>query len=48
MYEQFDHIPAKGDFFSYEEILFTVNEVENRRIRKVSVKSFTNTKEEAD
>lgn len=48
IYEQFDHIPAKGDFFSYEEILFTIKEVENRRIRKVSVKSFANKNEEAD
>ena len=40
--------PAKGDFFSYEEILFTIKEVENRRIRKVSVKSFGNKNEEAD
>ena len=34
--------------FPEAEILFTIKEVENRRIRKVSVKSFANKNEEAD
>ncbi len=45
---KFDHIPAKGDFFSYEEILFTIKRYENDVFAKVSVKSFANKNEEAD
>lgn len=29
IYEQFDYIFVKGDFFLYEEILFIIKEVEN-------------------
>ena len=36
--ESFERIPALGEHFDYKHLTLTVNEVENRRIRKVGVK----------
>ncbi|MBM7702710.1 hemolysin family protein [Metabacillus iocasae] len=38
IFEQFERIPAEGDTFEYAHLTFIVNEVENRRIRKVLVR----------
>jgi len=37
IFESFEKIPASGDTFDYQHITLTVTEVENRRIRKVTV-----------
>ncbi|WP_242173466.1 hemolysin family protein [Priestia koreensis] len=38
VFEQFERIPLKGERFQYEDMVLTVDHVENRRIRKVLVK----------
>ncbi|TYR79027.1 HlyC/CorC family transporter [Priestia megaterium] len=37
IFEQFERIPVEGDTFDYEQVTFTIKQVENRRIRKVEV-----------
>ncbi len=37
LFESFERIPEVGDRFEYKNLTLTVNEVENRRIRKVGI-----------
>lgn len=39
--EQLEHVPEKGESFHYEHLKITIQEVENRRIRKLKVDQLT-------
>ncbi|MRX73981.1 DUF21 domain-containing protein [Bacillus lacus] len=41
--ERFENIPTKGESFEYENLLITVEEIENRRIRKIRAEKLEGT-----
>ena len=45
-YEQFDELPAEGDYFDYNGLRVTVEQLDQRRIRKLHIAPAPEAKDE--